>query len=133
VARYLDRAALDANAGPPDYLSASHGEGFLEFFGQRLRRQGFFILDEPESALSPRRQVDLLRLLSSVANEAVAQVIMATHSPLLMALPDAALLRLNHRGLAEIDFRDTEHFRMLKEFVSEPDSFLAEQVSSTSP
>jgi len=133
VARYLDRAALDANAGPPDYLSASHGEGFLEFFEQRLLRQGFFIFDEPESALSPRRQIDLLKLLSRAADGAMTQVVMATHSPLLMACPGARVLKLDRRGLAQIDFRETEHFRMLQQFVSDPASFLTEQLSSKSP
>src|SRR6201997_3526651 len=63
VARYLDAAALDAHAPPPDFLSRSHGEGFLRFFEERTDRQGFFIFDEPESALSPARQVEFLRLL----------------------------------------------------------------------
>src|SRR5215470_17488471 len=63
VARYLDEAARDGDRIPPDYLSHSHGEGFLRFFDERTRRQGIFIFDEPEAALSPARQVSFLRLL----------------------------------------------------------------------
>jgi predicted ATPase len=65
VARYLDRAALDDPFGPPapDFLSHSHGEGFLRFFEERCQRQGIFIFDEPESALSPSRQIEFLRLM----------------------------------------------------------------------
>ena len=55
VARYLDRAAVESNGTPPDFLSHSHGEGFLRFFEERCQRQGIFIFDEPESVLSPSR------------------------------------------------------------------------------
>ena len=62
VARYLDRAAVDDpfNPPPPDFLSHSHGEGFLRFFEERCRRQGIFIFDEPESALWPSRQIEFV-------------------------------------------------------------------------
>src|SRR6266481_477841 len=63
VARYLDAAARDGGGAPPDFLSHSHGEGFLRFFEERCRRQGIFIFDEPESALSPARQMEFLKLL----------------------------------------------------------------------
>jgi predicted ATPase len=63
VARYLDKAAMESGGVPPDFLSHSHGEGFLRFFEERCQRQGIFIFDEPESALSPPRQVAFLKLL----------------------------------------------------------------------
>jgi predicted ATPase len=127
VARYLDRVAQEPFGGPPpDYLSWSHGEGFMRFFEERLSRQGLYILDEPESALSPSRQIELLRLLRRMHETGVAQVIMATHSPLLMACSDARLLSITRFGLDEADFRETGHFRMMREFCSDPDAFLAE-------
>jgi hypothetical protein len=89
VARYLERAALEAAAAPPDFLSHSHGEGFLRFFEERCSRQGIFIFDEPESALSPSRQVEFLKLLKRIDQSRITQVIMATHSPMLMAYPEA--------------------------------------------
>ena len=61
VARYLDKANLEGNGRPPDFLSHSHGEGFLRFFEERCQRQGIFIFDEPESALSPSRQIEAFR------------------------------------------------------------------------
>jgi predicted ATPase len=85
VARYLDTAALDAGAQAPDFLSHSHGEGFLRFFDERCKRQGIFIFDEPESALSPSRQIEFLKLLQRMDKSGICQVIMATHSPMLMA------------------------------------------------
>src|SRR5688572_7448545 len=83
VARYLDRAAQEGFGIPPDFLSHSHGEGFLRFFEERCERQGIFIFDEPESALSPSRQLMFLRLLGRMEQSGRSQVIMATHSPLL--------------------------------------------------
>src|SRR6201998_827309 len=95
VARYLDKAAKDDPFGgpPPDFLSHSHGEGFLRFFEERCQRQGIFIFDEPESALSPSRQIEFLKLMRSMEESTICQVIMATHSPMLMAYPSARLLR----------------------------------------
>lgn len=66
VARYLDEAALTSGGRPPDFLSHSHGEGFLRFFAERCQRQGIFIFDEPESALSPSRQIEFLKLLRAM-------------------------------------------------------------------
>ncbi|MFK0688869.1 AAA family ATPase [Mesorhizobium sp. IMUNJ 23033] len=126
VARYLDQAALDSGGAPPDFLSWSHGEGFIRFFEERCRRQGIYILDEPESALSPTRQIELLKLLRRMDRSGTAQVLMATHSPLLMACPGARLFRISRFGLDPVDFQDTDHFRMMRNFCNDPDGFLTE-------
>ena len=68
-----DRAALDARAAPPDFLSHSHGEGFLRFFEERCQRQGIFIFDEPESALSPSRQIEFLKLLRRMEQSCISK------------------------------------------------------------
>jgi predicted ATPase len=124
VARYLDRAALEATAPPPDFLSHSHGEGFLRFFDERCDRQGIFIFDEPESALSPSRQILFLRLLRRMERRGQCQVIMATHSPLLMAYPGARLLLLSKYGLDPVSLEQTEHFRLTQEFCTNPTAFV---------
>src|ERR1700720_3580430 len=102
VARYLDTAALDAGAQAPDFLSHSHGEGFLRFFEERCQKQGIFIFDEPESALSPARQIEFLKLLQRMDRSGICQVIMATHAPMLMAYPKGRLLRLSKYGLETV-------------------------------
>jgi predicted ATPase len=94
VARYLDAAAIQSGGVPPDFLSHSHGEGFLRFFDERCNRQGIFIFDEPESALSPSRQIAFLKLLRRMENAGICQVLMATHSLLLMAYPNAFRRRI---------------------------------------
>jgi predicted ATPase len=124
VARHLDVAARDVGATPPDFLSHSHGEGFLRFFEERCQRQGIFFLDEPESALSPARQLDLLAILHRIQGNAQAQVIMATHSPILMALPGATLLQISRFGLEEVNVTTTRHFRIYESFCRDPSGFL---------
>jgi predicted ATPase len=126
VARYLDEAGRDAFSGPPppDFLSHSHGEGFLRFFQERCQRQGIFIFDEPESALSPSRQIEFLKLLRRMDQTGHCQVIMATHSPVLMAYPNARLLRLSKYGLEPVTVRETDHYKVMREFCEDPDGFV---------
>ena len=125
MARYLDEAARELLSGlPPDYLSHSHGEGFLRFFEERCERQGIFIFDEPESALSPSRQIEFLKLLRRMDKSGNCQVIMATHSPMLMAYPAARLLRLSKYGLDPITVEETDHYRLVREFCADPDAFI---------
>lgn len=112
-----------------DYLAYSHGEGFSEMILDRMSGQGVYLLDEPEAALSPRRQAELLGLLAEIQTTGEAQIILATHSPLLMAVPGADLFRITHRGIDEVDFRDTDHFRLWSSFTADPDGFVAAVIS----
>jgi predicted ATPase len=120
VARYLDDAARESGVLGPDFLSHSHGEGFMRFFDERCQQPGIFFFDEPESALSMARQFDFLKLLRRMQELGNSQVIMATHSPILMALPDARLLRLEKYGLRPVTLEDTDHYRMMREFILDP-------------
>jgi predicted ATPase len=128
VARYLDEAAMEANSAPPDFLSHSHGEGFLRMFAERCRKQGLYIFDEPESALSPSRQIELLKILRQISQSNICQVIMATHSPVLMACPDAHLLQISKIGLTETTLYETEHFRLMRAFCADPAAFISAQL-----
>ena len=120
VARYLD------STGSPyaDFLSHSHGEGFLRFFEERCQRQGIFIFDEPESALSPSRQIEFLKLMRRMEEIGHCQIIMATHSPVLMAYPSATLLRLTKYGLEPVTVKDTDHYKVMREFCEDPKGFV---------
>lgn len=120
VARYLDDAARESGAIGPDFLSHSHGEGFMRFFEERCQQPGIFFFDEPESALSMSRQFEFLKLLRRMQDGGQSQVIMATHSPILMALPKARLLRLEKYGLLPVRLEDTDHYRMMREFILDP-------------
>jgi len=119
VARYLDEAGPGA-----DFLSYSHGEGFLRFFEERCQRQGIFIFDEPESALSPARQMEFLKLMRRMEESTICQVVMATHSPMLMAYPNARLLRLSKYGLEPVTVEQTDHYKVMREFCADPAGFV---------
>jgi predicted ATPase len=124
VARYLDEVGRGSRTGPPDFLSYSHGEGFLRFFEERCQRQGIFIFDEPESALSPSRQIEFLKLMRRMDNIGHCQIIMATHSPVLMAYPNARLLRLTKYGLEPVTVAETDHYKVMREFCDDPAGFV---------
>src|SRR5437667_3024041 len=120
VARYLD----EVGSSSADFLSHSHGEGFMRFFEERCQRQGIFIFDEPESALSPARQMEFLKLMRRMEEIGHCQIIMATHSPMLMAYPNARLLRLTKYGLEPVSVKETDHYRVMREFCEDPAGFV---------
>jgi predicted ATPase len=122
-ASYLEEvgSTFEAYGGKPLH-SQSHGEAFLSLFSHNFE-DGLFILDEPEAALSPQRQLAFLRILHDLAARKVAQFIIATHSPLLLTLPGARVLSLDGGALAEVDYRDTEHFRLTRDFLNAPERF----------
>jgi predicted ATPase len=125
VARYLDEAAREPLSGPPpDFLSHSHGEGFMRFFEERCQRQGIFIFDEPESALSPARQMEFLKLMRRMEESTICQIVMETHSPMLMAYPNARLLRLSKYGLEPVTVEQTDHYKVMREFCEDPTGFV---------
>ncbi|MEN2746599.1 AAA family ATPase [Sphingomonas sp. T9W2] len=89
-------------------------------FEERLSEQGLFILDEPESALSPTKQFEFRKLLRNLQPAGTCQVIMATHSPILMALPDADLWQVERFGLRPTTLEDTSLFRLYRDFTRYP-------------
>ena len=133
VARYLDETAQTYGGTPPDFLSWSHGEGFVRFFEERMSRQGLYLMDEPESALSPNRQRELLKVLAAVQQNASSQIVMATHSPILMAVPDATVLEMTRFGPQPVAFEDTSHFRLYSSFVADPAGFVAAALAGENP
>ncbi len=115
-------AAADARyAGDLD--ARSHGESFLAFFKARLRGGGLVLLDEPEAALSPLRQLALVALLRE-ATERGAQFVIATHAPILMAFPGATILESTEDGLRPARFDDLQAVRTLRAFLADPEGFV---------
>lgn len=121
---YIDQMARrwpmmrDAYGGGRDLGTMSHGESFLALFENRLAagHRSLFLLDEPESALSPARQQRLLDLMSNWGGSHKTQIIMATHSPLLMSQCDAEVLLIDGADIRPVDFRETPQFRVMKAF-----------------
>jgi len=101
----------------------SHGESFLTLFQARFIPGGLYLLDEPEAPLSPLRQFALISLLKSMIQQD-AQFIIATHSPILMAFPEAAILNFDKLPIRPIKYGELEHVKLVKEFLNNPDAFL---------
>jgi predicted ATPase len=101
----------------------SHGESFLALMMNRFGGNGLYILDEPEAALSPQRQLAALARINDLVN-ANSQFIIATHSPILMAYPDAYIYACSPDGIELIDYYDTEHYRVMRDFVVNPKRIL---------
>lgn len=100
----------------------SHGEAFLALFEGRFE-DGVYLLDEPEAALSPERQLTFLSLLHQMDRSRCAQFIIATHSPILLCYPGATVLKVDDDGINVIDARQTEHVRLTRDFLNAPERF----------
>ncbi len=99
----------------------SHGEAFLSIIKEFSK--GLFIFDEPESALSPQRQLTLLVAMHDLAKQG-SQFIIATHSPILLAYPNAAIYQLSQTGIEVTDYEDTEHVTLTRDFLNNPSQYL---------
>lgn len=106
-----------------DLDARSHGESFFSFFRARFVPGGLYLLDEPEAPLSPLRQIALIKLIQELVPQD-AQFIIATHSPILMALPGATLLNFDSRPPQPVSYETLEHVRLTREFLNAPERFL---------
>ena len=112
VFTYLD----ELPGSPPSLHLRSHGEAFLDVL-QDFRPDGLYLLDEPEAALSPNRQLAALTLIDRLVKEG-CQFIIATHSPILLAYPNAKILSFDATGIHEIAYEDTEHYAITRDFLN---------------
>ena len=127
TANYADSGLSDAHGSAPIMFGnkriheQSHGEAFLSII--KSFGTGLFIFDEPESALSPQRQLSLLVAINDLVNRG-SQFIIATHSPILLAYPGAKIYQLSESGIASIDYDDIEHVTLTKDFLNNPQQYL---------
>jgi predicted ATPase len=126
VATEIER--LDEGPGGPPVIGAygghslheqSHGESFLRLLTERFAGRGLYLLDEPEAALSPWRQLEALRRLHALVRQD-SQFVIATHSPMLMAYPDAWVYRFDADGIHRVGYEDTDHYRVMRDFMADP-------------
>ena len=101
----------------------SHGESFFSLFHSRFVPGGLYLLDEPETPLSPLKQLSLISMLKDMENQG-GQFIIATHSPILMAYPGATILNFDHTPLQPIAYNEIEHVNLTRDFLNNPDAFL---------
>lgn len=102
----------------------SHGEAILSYFGGRYHIKGLYFLDEPEAAFSPSSQIKFLKLLQRLEAEGHAQFIMATHSPILLAYPGAQIFSFDSPRIEEVNYEDTTHYKLYKQFFTDRSAFL---------
>lgn len=130
---------LDKEPGGPPVISyygglslheQSHGESFIALLMNRFRGDGLYILDEPEAALSPQRQLAALARIHDLATDH-SQFLIATHSPILMAYPNAWVYQFSAAGIERVEFKDTENFRIMKNFLEAPDRMLRQLLDNT--
>ena len=101
----------------------SHGESFLALVQNRFGGEGLYVLDEPEAALSPSRLLTLMGEMDALV-KADSQFIVATHSPILMAFPEARIYELSGEGIRAVEYRETEHYQLTKRFLDDPERIL---------
>ncbi|QZY53836.1 AAA family ATPase [Crassaminicella profunda] len=122
---------LDKSGGGPRIIDSyggtslhaqSHGESFFATFINRFSGRGLYILDEPEAALSPFRQMSMISRIHQLVQEE-SQFIIATHSPIIMAYPDAMILQVNN-GFKRVNYEETEHYQIMKQFMNNREKML---------
>lgn len=132
LANYFDDMAKEPLIGRTAYNSyggkslheQSHGESFLAFFNNRVGEGGFYIFDEPEAALSPQRQLALLRIIHEISKHPESQFIIATHSPILLAYPGAVIYSCDGKELEVVEYKNTKHYEITKGFLNNPEQYL---------
>jgi predicted ATPase len=122
-ATYLDEVSTLERYGGKSLHGQSHGESFLALFTNRFDR-GLYILDEPEAALSPRRQLSFLKLIHDLEREGRSQFLIASHSPILLAYPGSTLLSLDGGRIREMPYQETDHYQITRDFLGSPERFL---------
>jgi predicted ATPase len=127
-AHYIDNEVPESLSayGGKSLHQQSHGESFLALFQNKFKGQAIYILDEPEAALSPRRQLEFLKVMRLLELEGESQMIMATHSPILMAYPRAQLLMFDGRVIREASLSETPHYQLMRNFVMNPKAMMDE-------
>lgn len=127
-ATYVDELAREDESilrgyGGKSLHAQSHGESFLSLFRSRFH-MGIFLMDEPEAALSPQAQLGLVSLMHDLVLSGTSQFVIATHSPLLFSYPGATVVQLDEQGMRSVDYRETGHFRLMRDFLQAPERFL---------
>jgi len=110
-----------------DLEAMSHGEGFLKFFTSRITGKGLYLIDEPEAALSPTRQLSLLALIAQKVKENGSQFIIATHSPIIMAVPGSEIFYFQDDTVSKTNYTETEHYQLTKSILDNRD-YVMEQL-----
>ncbi|MFK8001964.1 MAG: AAA family ATPase [Polyangiales bacterium] len=128
VATLIDEVGASGSYGGKSLHHQSHGESFLSLIEHRFGKDGLFLLDEPEAALSPQRQLTFLAYFHALVQQG-GQFIVATHSPILLAYPNATIYRFDEEGIASTEYDDLEHVHVTRDFLNNPARYLRHLLS----
>src|SRR5580658_2893040 len=123
LASEIDNLGVEYGYGKKSLHQQSHGEAFLALLTNRLQGDGIYLFDEPEAALSPQRQLSVLALLHRLVYHR-SQIIIATHSPILLAYPNARIYQFAADGITEVKYTDTEHYQVTRDFLNQHERML---------
>lgn len=118
-----DPANLDYFGGK-SLVTQSHGQSIMSFFRARYKIKGLYLMDEPETALSPKSQIELLDILAGMGDEGPAQFIIATHSPILLACPGATIYSFDQIPVRSVSYEETGHYKLYKDFMTDRKKYL---------
>jgi predicted ATPase len=121
-----DRGQLNYFGGK-SLVTQSHGQSIMSFFMARYRIKGLYLLDEPETALSPKSQIGFLNMLSKVSGNGRAQFIMATHSPIILSCPGATIYSFDHTPIKSISYEETAHYQLYRDFMTDRHRYLPDR------
>jgi predicted ATPase len=125
VASFVDSVGSIDSYGGKSLHAQSHGEWFISLLQHRFTRSGFYVLDEPEAALSPQRQLSFLAILNDLLKDnSDVQFLIATHSPILLAYPGAQILSFDDGHVHEISYRESQPFQLVSRFVAAPERYI---------
>lgn len=123
TASYLDENSTLLRYGGNSFHEQSHGESFLSLVANRFEGNGLYILDEPEAALSPKRLLQLLVYVDDLVKNN-SQFLIASHSPILMAYPNAEIYQLSETGIEKVSYKDTDYYKVTKQFLDRPEQMI---------
>ena len=130
TATYVDDVGATSSYGGSSLHEMSHGESFLALMQNRFTSQGLYLMDEPEAALSPSRQLTVLKQMHQLIEDGGSQFVIATHSPILLAYPEATIYHFGSDGIQELAYEDTEHYQITRDFLAAPQRFFKHLFSS---
>ncbi|WP_026673416.1 AAA family ATPase [Alkalihalobacterium bogoriense] len=125
-ASHIDSVRAWEAYGGKSLHEQSHGESFLSLFLHRFNGKAIYLLDEPEAALSPQRQLAFLKIIYDLSSTGECQFIIATHSPILLGYPEATILSFDSGEIKKIDYEETDHYQITKYFLDHRERFLEE-------
>lgn len=139
-AKYIDLQAKENGRrlayyhyGGKSLNEQSHGESFLSLFNNRFGEPGIYILDEPEAALSPEKILSFMNIIHDMEKEGTAQFIISTHSPILMAYPNAQFMYIENGVITKTDYKSSQHYIITKSFLESPERYFKHMFSDEDP